>query len=186
MLFVLGGIGGALCDQLHTQLGVLHYPKPVLFGQAWWVAPLFGAGTIVFYTLAVPFVRRAQGKIARPAPATLAIATAFFLGAYLASCLFDERALAAVFLVTWAARMAFTPARAETIVYSILLAVLGSSFEAALSSTGAFVYDKAAYTIVPLWLPGLYMHGAPLGLHLVALLEDEAKTVGSVAAAART
>ena len=42
-LFVLGGIGGILGDQIHVQFGVLSYAHPELLGQAWWVGPLFGS-----------------------------------------------------------------------------------------------------------------------------------------------
>ena len=43
-VFVAGGIGGALCDQIHVRCGTLSYPHPVLFGQAFWVPLVFGAG----------------------------------------------------------------------------------------------------------------------------------------------
>ena len=47
MLFLAGGIGGALCDQIHVQSGALSYPHPAVFDQACWVAPQFGVGMIV-------------------------------------------------------------------------------------------------------------------------------------------
>src|SRR6266550_3894238 len=47
IVFVAGSGGGALCDQIHVQSGVLAYPHPWVADQAWWVAPQFGLGMIV-------------------------------------------------------------------------------------------------------------------------------------------
>ena len=44
--FALGLVGGALCDQIHVQSGVLAYRKPRLARQAWWVGPQFGVAAI--------------------------------------------------------------------------------------------------------------------------------------------
>src|SRR5437870_5833972 len=47
LMFVLGGIGGALVDQIHVRFGVLFYPEPFFLGQGWWVAANFGIATII-------------------------------------------------------------------------------------------------------------------------------------------
>src|SRR5438093_9480413 len=85
IMFVLGGIFGALCDQLHTQLGVLYYRAPVLFGQAWWVPLLFGAATISIFLGASAIVRR-TGREGPPESRDFVIASLWFFGAYVASC----------------------------------------------------------------------------------------------------
>jgi hypothetical protein len=50
--------------------------------------------------------------------------------------------------------------------YSVLLAVAGTATEAVISSTGAFAYAHPDLLLAPIWLPGLYLHGAPLALAL--------------------
>src|SRR5262245_28584913 len=85
-LFALGGLGGALCDQLHTQLGVLQYAQPMILGQAWWVVPLFGSATIAVFALARPFARRAPPSLPRHA----AYGSLWLLASYVASCFFFD------------------------------------------------------------------------------------------------
>jgi hypothetical protein len=46
--------------------------------------------------------------------------------------------------------------------FSILLAAAGTGFEAAL--VGADMFRYADFDPVPIWLPGLYLHGAALAL----------------------
>src|SRR5687767_4805839 len=160
---VLGGVGGALCDQIHVQTGVLSYPRPFLLDQAWWVAPVFGAGAPLVLFGALPFARAATDPRLRD----LLVGFAWFLGAYLGSGLVGDRApvlYAAVLGVTWLGRVALAPApRAPLVVYSLLLAAAGCLWEGWLSSTGAFAYARPLYW-VPVWLPGIYLHGAPLAI----------------------
>lgn len=166
IIFVVGGVLGALCDQMHTQLGVLHYPEPVLLGQAWWVMPLFGAGTVGFYLLARQLILRAQSPVPEHSATALGLALASFLGAYFASCFMRGFELegALVLGVSWLLRVAFAPGRRELVIYSVALAISGTLWEAGFSSTGAFLYDHAAYGVVPVWLPGIYAHFAPFGM----------------------
>src|SRR5690349_19041704 len=76
LLFLAGGIGGALCDQIHVQAGVLAYPHPFVLDQAWWVAPQFGVAMLVILVGAGPFALRSHGR-SRVVPDA-----ALFLGAY--------------------------------------------------------------------------------------------------------
>ena len=73
-ILLVGGICGALCDQIHVQGEVLWYAVPVLLDQAWWVAPLFGGASLVMYvstSVWAPWSERlapapkANGEIAR-------------------------------------------------------------------------------------------------------------------------
>lgn len=50
--------------------------------------------------------------------------------------------------------------------YSLLLAAVGTGVEAAISSPGASAYSHPDVLAVPIWLPGLYLHGAPVALAL--------------------
>jgi hypothetical protein len=64
-LFVGGGIGLALCDQIHVQAGVLDYETGGFFGQAWWVPLQFGVAAVAIVAGAVPFAaQRAKPKSA--------------------------------------------------------------------------------------------------------------------------
>src|SRR5262249_57902852 len=40
-LALMGGTVGAALDAVHVHTGTTGYAHPVLFGQAWWVPPLF-------------------------------------------------------------------------------------------------------------------------------------------------
>jgi hypothetical protein len=62
-LFVAGGLGLALCDQMHVQAGVLAHEAPGPFGQGWWVAPMFGVASVVIVVVARRF---APGSPSRP------------------------------------------------------------------------------------------------------------------------
>jgi hypothetical protein len=161
-------VGGALalsaCDQIHVHFGVLSYPHPVLAGQAWWVPLEFALATAAICVGTRPFARR----LPEPSAATFATATLWFVGAYAASGVFQRwpLALAAAYLLTWAGRVAVSRERAAVGAYSLLLAAAGTAVEAVISSTGAFAYAHPDLVLVPIWLPGLYLHGAPLALAL--------------------
>jgi hypothetical protein len=159
-LFLAGGIGGALCDQIHVQAGVLAYPHPVVFDQAWWVAPQFGAGVLVILAGVRPFARRATGP-PRPLPDAL-----LFVAAYGATGLFHRwpAALAVGLVVPWLVRLALEHDRAVLVAWSLLLAAGGTLYEGTLAGTGAFHYTRPDLYHVPLWLPGIYLNGAAFAL----------------------
>jgi hypothetical protein len=163
-----GAVGLSLCDQIHVHSGVLSYDSPGPFDQAWWVLPQFALATAAIYAGARPVARR----LAEPAPAALAAATLWFVGVYAVSGVADRwpHVLAAALGLTWAARVAASSNRAALVAYSLLLAAVGTGYEAALSSTGAFEYARQDF-VVPIWLPGLYLHGAPLALALTRKLQ---------------
>lgn len=174
LAFVFGGIGGALLDQLHVRFGVLSYDAPALLGQAWWVAPQFGLAAVLLLAAALPFARRAERQLPEPTFGTFAGQGAWLTGAYLASALLDAHGtLLLTFLAgTWLLRMTFCPARLEIAIFSVVLGAAGTAYECALSSTGVYWFHRPGFLTVPVWLPGLYMHGAPLavwlGRHLIA------------------
>jgi hypothetical protein len=182
-LFAAGGVGLALCDQIHVQADVLSYETGGFFGQAWWVPVQFGIASLAIVLGAAPFARRR----AEPERADFVTGAAWFVAAYAASGLFDTRpaALAVAFLVTWALRVARAEQRAPLVVYSLLLAAAGTSAEAILSAAGTFAYANPDVLGVPIWLPGLYLHGAPLALALSrALAEPRATRLPAAAPAA--
>ena len=166
---ILGAIGGAACDQIHVRFGVLWYPdpEPGLLGQPWWVPCVFGAATAVILATAQPFARKARPKTPEVLLSPYMTGAVWFLGAYLLSGFLFRRPelLAAIYLVAFVVRMIPRPDRWPVILYAVLLAAGGTSFEAWLSSTGAFHYSVVTWT-VPVWLPGLYLHGAPLAISI--------------------
>lgn len=180
-LFVAGGIGLALCDQIHVQAGVLDYETGGFFGQAWWVPLQFGVGALAIVAGAAPFAR---GRT-KPGAAAFLTGTLWFVAAYAASGLFDAHpyALAAAFVVTWALRVALARQPASLVAYSLLLAAAGTGAEAILSAAGTFAYANPDLLGVPIWLPGLYLHGAPLALALACALSEQRGTRSASAGA---
>ena len=68
VIWLVGGVAGAACDQIHVQFGVLAYPLPQLWGQPWWVMPNFGVGAVLIALLSQPLVRMAVARRPRGAP----------------------------------------------------------------------------------------------------------------------
>jgi hypothetical protein len=171
-VFVAGGLGGAALDQVHIGGHVLEYAHPGFALQPLWVAPQFGVGALLVLLAAGPLAARA----ARTAPivptAELVRDAGWFVGAYLATALFDPfpGALALVLVATWAARAARGSDRVGRAAFAIGLAVVGTIYEGTLAGTGAFSYLRPDLYNVPIWLPGLYVHGAPLAISIRRLV----------------
>jgi hypothetical protein len=167
---LIGGVLGAALDQIHVQFGVLSYPPEVasFLGQPWWVAPNFGLGALLMLTAARPFASAIEGRAETPDARRYLIDSAWFVGAYLASGILKDQPLilALAYLVSWAGRIAIRRAGIPVALYSIGLGAGGAIYESTLSSTGAFTYLVPVLFRVPIWLPGLYAHGAPLAISM--------------------
>jgi hypothetical protein len=166
LLFLAGGIGGALCDQIHVQAGVLGYPHPFVADQAWWVAPQFGVAMLVILAATRPFALRSRGR------SRTVLDAALFVGAYGATGLFNRWpvALAAALLATWLVRVTIDEHPAVLVAFAAVLAAGGTLYEGALAGTGAFHYTRPDLYHVPFWLPGIYLNGAALGLDVARSL----------------
>lgn len=152
-LFAGAAVGLSVCDLMHVRRGVLsHRVGGGPAGQAWWVAPMFGAAGIVIGHAARPFTRKEHTAIARNA---VPFVTAYAATAYLS--LGHPRALTAAL---WATGLARTR---DDLPFTLLLAASGPAVEIAISRTGAFTYTRPEREVLP-WLTGLYIHGAPLAL----------------------
>ncbi len=167
-LFAIGGISGALYDQIHVQGHVLAYPRDDLLQQSWWVAPNFGLAAVLI-ALTGGWMGRWAAKL-RDAPVdAFELLTNFiwFTAAYLASALltWPPPLVMALFFVTWLARVLPRRDRVPQLVQGVGMALAGTGFEAVLSATGAFHYLHPDLGHVPFWLPGVYLHGAPLALN---------------------
>jgi hypothetical protein len=169
-LLTLALIGAALAtvgDANHTRTGTLTYRHPWLVEQAWWVAPLF---FVAFAVLAATY-RAAAGRGAdswarrSAAPGSFgpfAFSATMFLLVYLASG-FGHRhpgwlcvAFGLLFLVRWL----ISYERAFLAAVAIGLATVGPLFEGTLGRLDLVHYAHVDVYSVPLWLAGLYLHGA--------------------------
>lgn len=156
-------------DQFHVHFDILSYPGPgLLFGQAWWVAPLFAASTIGFIVLAWPFVAGAGN----PTDRELATGTLWFFGSYVATAVFGHHVipLTIVLLAVWLARIARRSDRAAVVLYALILATAGTLVESFINHQGWAHYEVDSFLLVPAWLPVLYLQGAPTALALTRRL----------------
>ncbi len=160
-VFLLAAVAGTLLDQIHVRSGVLWYAHPVLFGQAFWVPLVFGTGGLLLVNSHAIFVALAGEGPAAPGP--LAAQALLFVGAYLMTGVAGDQPLLVlgVLVTAWAMRVAVAPSR-ELVLAGIAFALGGPLFEAALSATGGFSYDRPDLFGVPCWLPALYLHASPL------------------------
>lgn len=159
-------------DQFHVQFGVIGYPGPgVLWGQAWWVPPLFAIASVGFVVAAWPLAP----FIEKPTRRSIIVDTAWFFGSYVASGLLGHRVvgLTSLFVGLWMYRIANRTDRRPVVWLSLALAVLGTLGESAIHATGAGWYTNRNILLVPAWLPVLYMQGAPLALSITRWVRGE-------------
>lgn len=167
-LAVLGGIAATLCDANHVATGTLRYPHPVLFGQAWWVLPGFLVAFLAMgatYRSAAPRLSTALSTGASRAPGShgaLVETLSTFVLVYLASGFGNESPglLSLVFYGVFAVRLGFTYERAWLLVVAVALGLGGMSVEGSLGALELAAYRHTDVFHVPLWLGGVYMHGA--------------------------
>ena len=161
-LFLAGGLAGLLYDQIHVRGGVIHYADPLLFGQPWWVGPQYGLATATAVLAGRRFVP------ARPSTGRTVVAAGCFLAAYCATAGFNAFAvpLAAALVAVWLAQLLARPAAEQmrAALFCVAVAVVGTSYEAVLTSTGAFRHRRPDVLGVPYWLPALYLLGGLLAL----------------------
>ena len=164
------GLLGAALDQIHVQSGVLAYPDPAWWDQAWWVPLNFAVLLTSLVAVTIGLARIGEPLLegtATPTNGALAADFAWFAGAYaLSGLVAPERPglLAATYLALWAARIAVRSDRRFLLPYGIALAIAGCTVEAVEIAFGWFSYADPGIAGVPLWLAGIYLHGAPLAL----------------------
>jgi len=154
----MGGTVGAALDAVHVHTGTTGYTHPVLFGQAWWVPPLF-AGAGVAIGLGRPIAERLVGRAGqRPSRSAAFAGMALFILAYVSSGLLHARpvtcsvVLAVLFAVGWLR----WDRSALGLVLAALTAVAGTAVEMLLAGVGAFFYVEPWFGGVAGWLPLLY------------------------------
>lgn len=164
--------GAAVCtlgDQTHVRTGTLVYRAPAVAGQAWWVPLVFVIATVaalaqwVVLAALSPAVARDLRSGARDRWGTReAVYAAVWLVAVYVSSGFLQgvpRGAFALYVGLFMLR-AWSVNAPGVVAHALLFAVGGTAFEAALSSTGAFWYTRPDLAGVPVWLPGIYLHGA--------------------------
>jgi hypothetical protein len=163
---ILAFVGAIVCtvgDHLHATHDVLVYAHVFLWQQAWWVPLLFGAASVVAVLGATP-LRRLLGSRDEPAPTArqiagdgIAFATAYGFTSFAPAT--TPNVTLALLFAWWLARVVRSRP-AWLIVYSLLMAVAGTLFEAAWSALGFFHYLHPDFLGVTRWLPGIYLHAA--------------------------
>jgi len=164
----LGGIAATLCDANHVATGTLRYPHPVLFGQAWWVAPGFFVaflGMGAAYVIAAPRMPAGLSTQQSRAPgsaAALAETLTTFVLVYLSSGFGNESPalLSLVFYGLFGLRWVFSYERGWLLAVAVALAIGGMTTEGTLGALELVAYRHADVFHVPLWLGAVYMHGA--------------------------
>lgn len=162
-LAVALGLLGAALDQFHVQAELIEYPNPWLWGQAAWVPLNFAVLLTALVAASIPLAR----GLSVPDTERLAADLAWFVGAYGVSALVapdHPDLLAVAYVAVWVPRIALRADWALVYPYGVALAVAGCLVEAAEIELGWFAYSEPDAIGVPLWLAGIYLHGAPLAL----------------------
>jgi hypothetical protein len=167
---LLGMILCSVCDHLHATYGVLYYPFPVLWAQAWWVPLLFFTASLSSLSGAGVVRRALRGEGVDATARQLVGSTIAFITAYVFTAFAHSQpnVVLAVLVGWWLARVV-SGAPVWLVAFSLVTAVLGTCFEATLSRVGGFYYHHPDFMGVPRWLPGIYLHAALLAgpLHQV-------------------
>jgi len=167
-LAFLGALVATLCDGIHVHTKTLSYTKPFLFGQAWWVFPLFVL-TFFFMGTAYLFISDRRGANIPVQQSTsagsareLAETIITFGLVYMFSGFgnYQPVLLSVIFYGAFAIRCFFSYERSWLLILSVSMAIGGMYAEGMLSYAGQVNYRHTDVFRVPFWLGAVYMHGA--------------------------
>jgi hypothetical protein len=175
---LVGAVLCTLCDHLHATNGVLSYANPFIWSQAWWVPLLFLGASLGAVTGAGTVRSLLGGKaVAKPGPARLLGDVVSFVTAYAFTAYGHvlPNVVLVVLVAWWVARMLAlaeidSAAARWVVVFSLVTAVAGCGFEASWSALGFFHYHHPDFAGVPRWLPGIYLHVAPLAVSFATFI----------------
>lgn len=153
MAALVGAVAGVLGDQIHVIGGVIVYRDPLLFGQPWWVPVQYGLAAVVGY---------AGASRLRASHERISVASGWFLGAYLATAVFQRWALPLALVLGVVGLARAVRLGVVCLAFGLAVALFGVLWEAGLTFTGAFSYRHPNVLGVAFWLPALYLNAAPL------------------------
>ena len=162
----LGALGGLALDQIHVQFGVLFYANPWWLEQAWWVAPLFAAASLLFISLASPMVTTFPGTQEHRVFGSAAA----LVGAYWVSAVWQAHPIGLA--IAYPVVLLLHSTHRPTLMFAGAMALIGTACEVVITGTGAFTYRHPDFLGVPYWLPGLYLQGAPLALAVATWVRE--------------
>ncbi|HXC49749.1 MAG TPA: hypothetical protein VN634_02585 [Candidatus Limnocylindrales bacterium] len=168
VVVLIGATVATLCDANHVRTGTISYRDPWLFGQAWWVFPEFiltflamVAGYILLasrVSRAMPTQRSQSAGSVRPFVESLVLFACLYLISGFASR--EPVFLCWIFYATFLARWIVSYERAWLLLLALLMGIGGMVGEGLVGATGLAAYRHTDVFHAPLWLAGLYMHGA--------------------------
>lgn len=164
VVFIVGGVGGALLDQIHVRAHVLRYAHPDLAGQPWWVAPQFGIAVVAILVACVAIARR---MVSSRDPMPFVADAMVFVVAYVVTGALRRSpwAVAVILIVLWMGMLLVHRDRALLLASSVGLAVVGPVYESLLTWAGAFHYTVTPLVLRdPAWLPLLYLNAGVLAI----------------------
>ncbi|MCF8276247.1 MAG: hypothetical protein K9J17_05875 [Flavobacteriales bacterium] len=169
LLFALvGAVVATLCDANHVFTETLSYPKPFLFGQAWFVFPGFVVAFSFMglnYIYAPFFFPKAATSTQSTSAGSLPVfadSLILFMMVYLMSGFGNDEPvmLSIIFYASFLLRWLFTYERFFILLFAILLGIGGMVVEGAMTQIDLVHYRQPEIFGVPFWLGGVYMHGA--------------------------
>jgi hypothetical protein len=167
ILAFLGALVATTCDGIHVYTKTLSYPKPFLFGQAWWVFPLFvltflfmGVSYLFVCNLLPAGIRKKSSSRGTLRDLIETITTFALVYMFSGFGNFEPVPLSVIFYGTFAVRWLFSYDRFWLLILSVSMAIGGMVAEGALSAAGMVAYRYADIFHVPFWLGAVYMHGA--------------------------
>ena len=174
-----------LCDRFfHVSTAtVLHFWRPFMGEQTFWVIPIFGlAATAIVLTAprfaaAAPRPLRFAGELL---VMTAIYASSGFVGAS------HPALVTAAFTALFAARLIGTQAKGQLMVLALVLAVSGPLFESLQWQLGMFRYTHPDVIGVPWWLIPFYANGAWAVRELGALFRRDYEAAESPKFSARS
>lgn len=169
ILFALmGALVATICDGVHVYTQALSYADPFLFGQAWWVFPGFILTFLLMEFVYLLLLKHLPARISTQKstapgnPRDFIEAVIIFALIYLLSGFGNREpvVLSVIFYGTYVVRCLSSYDKLWLLILSGLMAIGGMFVEGAIAAMGWMTYHYTDFFHVPLWLGGLYLHGA--------------------------
>jgi hypothetical protein len=156
-LFLPGATLGTALDALEVYSGVERYPRPMLFGVAWWVPLLFAAAAVAIgysHPLVDPLISRARPyrRLSSSIGELTWLVLAYLISASTLDSLAKVGLIAIIYLNFWL----LAGHSWQDLLLAFVTAVTGTLVEMILVNAGVFSYTHPDILGVPYWLPGLY------------------------------